>query len=66
MLVVHWWYDSEFARWNGSVNTAPEVNATGRSLQQMKDYIEESWNRQFPDDPKTVDDFEFIEVSPPA
>jgi hypothetical protein len=48
MIEVTWWLDDEFPNmhfWNASVVGQPEVNSTGRSLEQMQALIVEAYNR---------------------
>ncbi|MFE9748444.1 hypothetical protein ACFYOT_26355 [Saccharothrix saharensis] len=49
--------------WYCVVADHPEVNATHISEALVHGLILESWNRNFPDDPKTAEDFEY--VTPP-
>jgi hypothetical protein len=64
MIAVYLWLDSN-QLWQAIVQEDPEVNATGGSVDECKNYIVESWNRQNPDDQRVLADFEFVQ-GPPA
>jgi hypothetical protein len=61
MTIVETWYDEAEMGWNGRVQDRPEINAS--ALDQlggqpaMRNYIVEAWNREFPDELKTIKDF---------
>lgn len=68
-IAVEWFFETANPGFHGKVLEHPEVNSSsgGRdgSLAQMEAYIVESWNRQFPDDPKGLPDFEFTMSAEP-
>lgn len=60
-MIVDIWYDMDSLGWNGRARDDHTVNAS--AIDQlggqwaMRGYIVDAWNREHPDDPKTIKDF---------
>lgn len=57
IVVDMWtWHENQF--WQAEVRGHPEINATGGTQQEAKDYLVQAWNRTN-DDNATLDAFSF-------
>lgn len=56
----------EYTGFNARVVDHPEVNASASNISggaaAMRQHLVDAWNRTFPGDPKTMDDFTFTET----
>jgi hypothetical protein len=62
MVEVETYQDPEFGNWAGAVVGHPEMNGSGETEAQMRGYIVVAWNRDNPDDPKSLEDFNFTQL----
>lgn len=66
ITVYHWasWVQGAGTYYDGICPDYPQVNGTGRTDADMRAFVVSAWNREFPADQKTIDDFDFVTAPP--